>query len=440
MFATISSIITATIIAIITIIITIIATIEFAMLQKQVLDKMAQFKDSELQPNLAGNVSASLRPAEGQASVATSGATAPAPRVASGVLEWQRHPMQGSKARKPEPQLWRLLKRASAAERLRLLERCFTEHQRQALERWALEQRSSRRPAGPRKQRQRRQMPGKLSVLGTTSRGSRAGVRGVQSHLCKGRLRYNASVACGPFRVFTRMDTHLPTVIRQLEFLVAVRRRAARALGGDCKRDTYWDEGSGEQERQFKAFSAALLAESQASRGLDNLGLRFVAYVPAKFWIGKVLETPRFAATAEGLEQGFRAWQRLFEARGLVHTGHTNRHTSLAIRHSPEKLKEAWTKLRDAYLDVWEATGHERSQVAAHLATLEARFQHSEGLLRRRAPSRSKGNRLVGACNTERRILKLLQCWPCSMRARPPGRRSKNTRGKRCFMSHVTKR
>ncbi|CAE8741927.1 unnamed protein product [Polarella glacialis] len=204
--------------------------------------------------------------------------------------------------------------------------------------------------------------------------------------------------------VFSRQESHLPTVLRHLEALVAGSGVAA-LQHAEALQNELWQE-----------FSTALLSEPAA-----DVGIRF-ATVPAKFWVGKILSTPRYTATAQGLAQGRSAWERLSEARALVHRGHTNRHTSLAKRHSPAQLSEAWGKLREVYLDVWEEAGHKRKLVDSQLQAGEHKMLAQRQLSCRvrtviaAAPApeaRARARKSKATCHdvVERKVMQVLARW-----------------------------
>lgn len=116
---------------------------------------------------------------------------------------------------------------------------------------------------------------------------------------------------------------------------------------------------------------AALLPRGGCSFALEGMGLKFAAAVPAKFWVGKMLETPRFdACTTVGLMRGIQAWRELSAARGLVYLGAMNRHNGLARRYTVAELDATWLRLRRAYLDVWFEAGGSRGNLERRLDAL----------------------------------------------------------------------
>ncbi|CAK0789111.1 unnamed protein product, partial [Prorocentrum cordatum] len=156
------------------------------------------------------------------------------------------------------------------------------------------------------------------------------------------------------------------------QVLRAVHRRFCRgapASGGGG--GALGPEEEGGPDALGERLRAALLDEAPTRCEAEDIRLSFVVRVSAKYWIGKGLATPRFPAAPAGVSEGLRAWRRLSGARALVHCGHTNRHTSLGLRHSGAELDQAWRQLRDTYLDIWAEAGLSRSAASARLSALE---------------------------------------------------------------------
>mmetsp|Transcript_5285 Transcript_5285/g.10757 ORF Transcript_5285/g.10757 Transcript_5285/m.10757 type:complete len:469 (-) Transcript_5285:7-1413(-) len=261
-----------------------------------------------------------------------------------------------------EAQLYKLLKSLPSERRRMLIAKKFSESQRLALERWILSEHAKREVGG-------RQSPGgtgrsqaassgrlarRSRSASATARQPQSGIRGVHSFLKAGQRWYRASAVAGPFALRTLYSRDLAAILRYQDVLFGICRRVSRCSAG----------------RVEAAFRAAFLEEPRL-HGFDSpadLGLRFMAIVPAKYWVGQPLKTPSF--TVEGLEVGLSAWRRLSDARKHVYHGKANAYTILR-RHSPDELAEAWSQLREVYIDVWAEAGQSSRDVAKRLTVLE---------------------------------------------------------------------
>eukprot|EP00928_Gymnodinium_smaydae_P012012 TRINITY_DN14385_c3_g2_i1.p1 TRINITY_DN14385_c3_g2~~TRINITY_DN14385_c3_g2_i1.p1 ORF type:complete len:491 (+),score=59.08 TRINITY_DN14385_c3_g2_i1:54-1475(+) len=383
-------------------------------------------------------------------------------------------PRKAKAATAVEERLYGLLRRLSPEHRRQMLEERFSELQRLSLERWILTRRQPSAAARPDMQQSittpmRTGSPCAMkppaAFLCAERHGmhldsmadlppepfssklhpwSRAGVCGIQSHRSGGRVRYCASAACGPFRLFTRSHTNLANVLKFLDVLLAVRRRTLVAMDASS---AYHSDSSSESETNAhvlvadghlvddigERFRLALLQEPRA-HGLDaqsDMALRFTVAVAAKFWVGKTLATPRFPATPTGISRGVNAWRRLNVARQVVYCGRMNRHNSLAHRHSQAELHEAWSWLRSVYLDVWEESGVDRKVIEARLAVREQRhckvvnndfeslpISHRSGKRKHDEIRCGIKAQVSGSSHgAEKRIYRLLAQWkPCRMK------------------------
>jgi len=273
-----------------------------------------------------------------------------------------------------EARLCRLLAGLPPAARRALLLRLFTQPQRLALERWLLGRRGrggagllggpSSPPPPPPGERGSEDSKKSESVPGR----SRSGVYGVQRHAHSGGLgpaRYRAKVSAGPFHLTTAYTGSLDRARRYAEVLLRIRERVRRATAAASA--TVAGAERDEEGEEEVSFRRAVFEELEAL-GPDaarDLRLRFSASVPAKFWVGRPLGTPCFAAAdagGRGLEAGLRAWRRLRDLRSLVYTGASNRHTSLLRRHDRRELLAVWTR----------RAGRCTKRVSARLRALEA--------------------------------------------------------------------
>ena len=108
-------------------------------------------------------------------------------------------------------------------------------------------------------------------------------------------------------------------------------------------------------EQMTQVFARAMQdVSATAGQNLEEIGLSFASAVPAKYWIGKELHTPRFPV--QRMAAGLEAFQALSRARDQVYRGRMNRY-SLYMYSSPMKMEAAWVKLRQEYLRIWSEAG-----------------------------------------------------------------------------------
>lgn len=320
------------------------------------------------------------------------------------------------KERSYEAQVWRLLQKAGADERRQLLER-LTPQQRLALERYALRHRARAQPptavAVP-------NLAEKMPVPVARAQPSRTGVHGVCSHKSCGHIRYDARVSCFPFRLVTRMSSDLGWVLARLELLQAVQRRFRAAVareaqgsaGSGSQHHGCWHSGAGSEavrQKRWQCFQEALQSELDLE---TEIGLRFEAYVPTHFLLGRRLPTPLFPVTSTGLQQGRWAWEQLYRAR---------RPTSERPERAPggPTWQESWAELRDAYGSVWRAVGQSQKRLVSQLSALERSFAG-------RAQKRARCGRTKQVKDPSLQMAKILQRWSqrsCHPRVRKSPRR-----------------
>ncbi|CAJ1386375.1 unnamed protein product [Effrenium voratum] len=277
-----------------------------------------------------------------------------------------RKPSKGKLPRRArrslEDRLQRMLQRLPPPERRAVISR-LTQAQRERLERWMLAKQASTldlkhcaeaRLASWRSLLRCRGWP---QLRGQKRRmdESRGRQRGLYHRIISGRSTYEAVCTAGPFSLCTRQTSNLELAMRYKQVLMSIRRRVEASLDDP-------------QEGFKRAVSMEL---QQSGFTAKDMNLTFVTRVGARYWVGRSLETPRFSASGDGLEQGFSAWRRLRQARCVVFEGACNE-LSLLSQHSPGELADAWARLRSVYLDIWEEAGH-RQRAARRLARLEAR-------------------------------------------------------------------
>ena len=175
-------------------------------------------------------------------------------------------------------------------------------------------------------------------------------------------------------------------MLGHLQLLRAVQRRFLQAT-----RACVWHKGAGcraQRLERWRCFTEALSQELEA-HGLDGKKLRFEAYVPMHFLLGRRLVTPVFDCSAHGLECGRRAWELLY--------GPLERRS---------EAPEAWQELQRVYGSVCSAAGHSPRRQASKLLLLQ-RDVRKRSFKRPRAPQ-----------DPEAKILKLLERWRRPRRSR----------------------
>lgn len=240
-----------------------------------------------------------------------------------------------------EAKLYHRLRLSNSQQRQEMLEG-LSQVQRLALERWILvhSEKDCQENSGFKKRK-----------LGNTKNVRR-------QPLCKGVRRRNrgyfVSTCCGGhFQLFARRAADIATAKRQHEILQGVRRAVEQT-----------------RARKSSALGQAF-AETVQSRAeeLRRVGFSFTIRVPAKYWIGRELRSPRYSL--ERLQVGLSALRRLQRARGAVYRGHANRY-SIFAHNSPSEMESAWLHLRDEYLEVWAEAGWSREALLRRLQRLEA--------------------------------------------------------------------
>eukprot|EP00928_Gymnodinium_smaydae_P010629 TRINITY_DN14007_c0_g1_i1.p1 TRINITY_DN14007_c0_g1~~TRINITY_DN14007_c0_g1_i1.p1 ORF type:complete len:465 (+),score=40.19 TRINITY_DN14007_c0_g1_i1:258-1652(+) len=314
-----------------------------------------------------------------------------------------------------EAVLHQLLKRLPADRRRRVLEQCFSQSQRLALERWLL----SRGADSPGTDAfacnvsvaaaaAARTAPfhtcggaGASSPAFRSGRDFRrckrrqGGMVGIHGHARKGRLLYRASIIAGPLRLTTGYSVSFERAQRNRDALLRIRAELGPSIDAICYRGNAvavgtspgTNTGLDTTTRQFEERFRAAVAEEQATAIGEDLRIYFCATVPAGHWVGRPLTTPSFkATTATGLERGLRAWRRLNDARSAVYWGRTNRYSARRFQcaSSGMGIDVAWMRLRQVHLDVWAEAGHcprrleerLRELEVAHLERRNARQRH----------------------------------------------------------------
>ena len=156
---------------------------------------------------------------------------------------------------------------------------------------------------------------------------------------------YVAHASAGPFRLFTKSVRDLRVADHHRRLLLAIKQEvSANATGKKVP-----------VEELTQVFARAVHEmSSRAGQNPQELGLSFAAAVPAKYWIGRELRTPRFPV--ERMAAGLEAFQSLRRARDQVYCGKTNRY-SIYTYSSPLEMESAWVQLRQEYIRIWSEAG-----------------------------------------------------------------------------------
>ena len=236
-----------------------------------------------------------------------------------------------------EARLYHQLRLSGQQQRQEMLQR-LSEAQRLALERWVL--------VHSKKACQDDASYKKRKIAKTTVH---------RQPVCAGPSRrrhgYVVSLCCGGyFQLFARKACDLSTAKRQQRILQEVRRAV------NAKRGAMLELG--------QVFAETMEAKVE---DLRSVGFRFAVRVPARYWVGRELRTPRYSLDRRHL--GLQAFWRLQAARGAVHRA--NRYTIFA-QHSPLEMENAWHHLREEYLEVWAEAGWSRQELLRRLQRLEA--------------------------------------------------------------------
>ena len=157
---------------------------------------------------------------------------------------------------------------------------------------------------------------------------------------------YVAHASAGPFRLCTKSVRDFGVAVRHRRLLQAIKQEVISKAKG------------GMPERLARIFAHAVHEVPARFRQTPrDIGLSFAATVPAKYWIGRELLTPRYSA--ERMEAGLAAFQALCRARDQVYRGRSNRY-SLYMFSSPMEMEAAWTQLRQEYVRIWSEAGWDR--------------------------------------------------------------------------------
>eukprot|EP00929_Paragymnodinium_shiwhaense_P077602 TRINITY_DN39984_c0_g1_i1.p1 TRINITY_DN39984_c0_g1~~TRINITY_DN39984_c0_g1_i1.p1 ORF type:complete len:501 (-),score=116.67 TRINITY_DN39984_c0_g1_i1:92-1594(-) len=325
---------------------------------------------------------------------------------------------EGKSAKRVEAQLHDLLKHLTPATRQALLSKGFTEAQRLGLEHFMLAQRqkaemdteidAAKAAAGDAVSGTNTKKTSESMPPADTDRDDKCGLHMIRR--C-GYTLYRPTIHVGPFRLTAGTSTKQEEAMEYQKVLRDVRRTVMMQA----------EDSSMSFEDRFREALATVPQRAASGRAASKLTLRFVASVPASIWIGRSLHTPSYAtAPAESLERGLAAWRRLDGLRSRVLRCKVNRY-SLLHHHSPEDLAEAWSALRQAYVDLWCETGHPPAQVEARLDALQKRQRPAlerlvgrweRRLAAKQAAARSEASSAAKSdAKVERKVRKILAKW-----------------------------
>eukprot|EP00403_Amphidinium_massartii_P030011 CAMPEP_0178395374 /NCGR_PEP_ID=MMETSP0689_2-20121128/13186_1 /TAXON_ID=160604 /ORGANISM="Amphidinium massartii, Strain CS-259" /LENGTH=477 /DNA_ID=CAMNT_0020016027 /DNA_START=201 /DNA_END=1631 /DNA_ORIENTATION=- len=320
----------------------------------------------------------------------------------------QRHRLKPGvalqKSKCTEAQLFRLLQSLPPEVRRKVLGEDFSQQQRLKLEQWVLKARQAEKT--PKRQNKAKLQPegGVVSANGNCSsrqairrseasqpRGKRAAQQDGPTASHRGPMRRGGnreligllpkgvsssvkfSAVSGSLLFHTRNASDEEQAKRFRRVLCAIRHRLATIPYSLFSEDPAPFESPSDA---LADFIGSIMIEEPKQEGLDpeiDMRLSFSIAVPAGYWVGRRLQTPRYQVS--DLRRGLRAWSRLSNARRLIFQGVTNQHSILA-RHSPVQLESTWAQLRQVYLDCWAEAGYvDMARVEARLQTLEARHR-----------------------------------------------------------------
>jgi len=362
----------------------------------------------------------------------------------------------------PEAVLYRLLKRIPPEARSAALARCFSQQQRLSLERWILAQRSL--PSNLRAEQPRFVWHAPAGTAVATARGKRqmnrnnVGSRtflggahatgtsppssvsnGIPMRVIAGRTSYSARAFAGPFSLFAKSAGNLAEASERQQVLDFLQQRYLVASA--TKNSAAASREVGESRDVIGQAFCQALTELLANYDKDlllRMGICFAATVPAKYWVGRSLCTPRFAVmNPVALSSGLRAWRRLSDARGLVKGGPSNRYTILT-HHTPQELKAAWQQIKTAYVDIWAGTGRCRVGVEANLAKLEARHSHFQQRLVQRWHLSQLAQSQRGVAKKPRQSASVVGFSNCESQAEPGDHQiGSRVGGKHVLATHI---
>mmetsp|Transcript_43799 Transcript_43799/g.90370 ORF Transcript_43799/g.90370 Transcript_43799/m.90370 type:complete len:438 (-) Transcript_43799:148-1461(-) len=261
-----------------------------------------------------------------------------------------------TRSRCVEAELYRRLRLTSPEQRKELLLRHLSQAQRAALERWIL----TNNKGNVETKDGRRRLLKPCAKMAKLRNRQNAGITRRCRRLASGNTAffYVAHASAGPFRLCTKSVRDFGVAVRHRRLLQAIKQEVISKAKG------------GMPERLARIFAHAVHEVPARFRQTPrDIGLSFAATVPAKYWIGRELLTPRYSA--ERMEAGLAAFQALCRARDQVYRGRSNRY-SLYMFSSPMEMEAAWTQLRQEYVRIWSEAGWDRKELHARLDRWEA--------------------------------------------------------------------
>ncbi|CAE7596041.1 unnamed protein product [Symbiodinium natans] len=270
-----------------------------------------------------------------------------------------RNSQVSTRSRCVEAELYRRLRLASPEQRKELILRHFSQAQRESLEKWILANNKGSRET---RKAYRRRLSKPCSKVRKLPSFRDAGITKRRRRTASGNtvVVYVAHASAGPFRLWTKSVRDLRVATRHRQLLQAIKQQVCAKTKGRLP-----------VEQMTQVFARAMQdVSATAGQNLEEIGLSFASAVPAKYWIGKELHTPRFPV--QRMAAGLEAFQALSRARDQVYRGRMNRY-SLYMYSSPMKMEAAWVKLRQEYLRIWSEAGWDQQDLLARLESWEAR-------------------------------------------------------------------
>jgi len=316
---------------------------------------------------------------------------------------WRKHELGNAEC--VESMLYHCLQAVTPMQRKSMLQCSFSQPQRLALEKWMLQHRRLCREGSGAKQKsmedcarssmrlmchEEEQSAPSPSRHVETQEGNMLLDKPLfgmvaSSRRRLGRTSYRAKLAVGPFFVATSYSEDVDEIQARVKALLHMRRAflaalQAPAMESEGSSSTARDDAESSYRAVQQAFKQALtvLQQEEASgceAGGNPWHVRFFATVPAKAWVGRTLSTPCYATTATELQTGLDAWKVLAIARGAVYQGQHHLHAADedadAHRH-----QLTWSKLRQAYVQIWTHAGRCPQKVEEALQRLERKKLH----------------------------------------------------------------
>lgn len=244
----------------------------------------------------------------------------------------------------------------------------LTEAQRCMLERWILRRKSLRSSKDMARMARRR-------VQSTSWQAAKGPGFGIHRHRRAGRITYRAGVNIGPLRLHSVYYADMAKAQSVLEVMLRIQHKIRQELA----HTKHFEGGVSKCGRLEAAFRSALHSLSDPLHCTAEL--RFLMQIPAKRWVGRVLTTPSYSASGEGLNRGLEAWKRLsaarqvdLEAAPVSQRIRKSHYMGLQQQDATFQAGQTlWKQLRSEYFEVCVEAGQSPGHVSAKLLRWEGR-------------------------------------------------------------------